>query len=324
MTLYDDPARADPAAMDSALAAAVTPRTRAVALAWVHSGTGVKLPAARLARAVHARAPRALVCLDAVHGFGAEVSRPAALGCDVLVSGGHKWLMGPRGTGIVWATPAAWQAVAPTVPSFDGDGFAAWFEDRAPRTTPPGPFHSPGGYHAFEHRWALAQAFAFHGAIGPARIADRIHALRARLHDGLRSVPGVHLVTPAGDLAAGIVCFDVDGTPAAAFADALTDTGIVASTTPYAEPHVRLGTTITLDERDVDAAVRTVRRLAYHQPGAGRALERADDVARDPAAVEVALLGLDASPSTVQRVHPARVERDVLAQGLVAAASGRG
>ena len=37
---------------------------------------------------------------------------------------------------------------------------------------------TPGGFHSFEHRWALADAFRFHAGIGKARIAKRIHAQR--------------------------------------------------------------------------------------------------------------------------------------------------
>jgi Aminotransferase class-V len=42
--LYDDPAGASVDRIVSAIRDGVTPRTRAVALTWVHSGTGVKLP----------------------------------------------------------------------------------------------------------------------------------------------------------------------------------------------------------------------------------------------------------------------------------------
>ena len=55
---------------------ALTPKTRVLALTWVHSSTGVKLPVREIADVVaHAnrdRRPREriLFCLDGVHGFG--------------------------------------------------------------------------------------------------------------------------------------------------------------------------------------------------------------------------------------------------------------
>src|SRR3712207_7216740 len=52
------------------------------------------------------------------------------LGCDLFVAGCHKWLFGPRGTGIVWATPEAWNALAAVIPTFDGRSYVAWIEGR--------------------------------------------------------------------------------------------------------------------------------------------------------------------------------------------------
>ena len=77
-------------------------------MTWVHSSTGVRLPVAEYGAAIadlnrrRDRADRVLLCVDGVHGFGAvDVDLPD-LGCDFLATGTHKWLFGPRGTGIVW------------------------------------------------------------------------------------------------------------------------------------------------------------------------------------------------------------------------------
>ena len=45
---------------------------------------------------------RVLLCVDGVHGFGVEETSPAELGCDLFAAGCHKWLFGPRGTGLLW------------------------------------------------------------------------------------------------------------------------------------------------------------------------------------------------------------------------------
>jgi len=82
---------------------------------------------------------RALLCLDSVHGFAAEDAGPSELGVDFLISGCHKWLFGPRGTGLIWASPAGWAAFRDEIPTFTND-------------------HTPGGYKAFEHLFALTEA----------------------------------------------------------------------------------------------------------------------------------------------------------------------
>lgn len=87
------------------IADAITPSTRVLALTWVHSSTGVKLPLPLISEVVaeanagRAEDDRLLVAVDGVHGFGIEDVVMEDLGCDFLMAGCHKWLFGPRGTG---------------------------------------------------------------------------------------------------------------------------------------------------------------------------------------------------------------------------------
>jgi isopenicillin-N epimerase len=245
--LYDQARNASADAIVEAIAGAVEARTRVVAVTWVHSSTGVKLPIRRVADAL--RGANILLCVDGVHGVGAENATVSALGCDFLVSGCHKWLFGPRGTGFVWGKPQSWSAVTATIPSFSGDGT-------------PGAAMTPGGFHSFEHRWALAEAFRFHGRIGKARVQTRIHALAGRLKAGLAGMGHVTLHTPrAADLSAGIVCFSVDRLSPDAVVAALGRRRIVATVTPYTPPFARLAPAIFNTPAEIDRALAAVRAL---------------------------------------------------------------
>jgi selenocysteine lyase/cysteine desulfurase len=268
--LYDEPSAASVDGIVAAVRDGVRPRTRAVALTWVHSSTGVKLPVRAIADALAERdaelgKPKTLLCVDAVHGFGVEQEALPDLGCDFLVSGCHKWLFGPRGTGIVWARSEAWPEVRPTIPSFtDAESFARWLGggDAGPPTTASA--FAPGGYHAFEHRWALADAFAFRQEIGRERAAERTHALASRLKEGLAETPAT-LRTPLDpELSSGLVCCDIPGGPEAG-EDVLgtlrEEHGVVASLTPYAMRYLRFGPSIVNSEEDVDRAVAAVAAL---------------------------------------------------------------
>jgi selenocysteine lyase/cysteine desulfurase len=242
---------------------AITPSTRALAVTWVHSSTGVKLPIRAIADALRSR--DVLLCVDGVHGFGVEAATPAELGCDFLVSGCHKWLFGPRGTGLIWGHADAWQAVTPTIPTFDGRAFRPWLEGVPPPPTgipdlPRAAAMTPGGFHSFEHRWALADAFVFRRKIGRARAAARTHALAQRLKAGLADVKRVRLVTPQSSaLSAGLIMFEVDGEEPFAFVDRLyARKRIVASVTPYSARYVRLGPSILNTPAEVDQVVRAV------------------------------------------------------------------
>jgi selenocysteine lyase/cysteine desulfurase len=268
ITLYKDPAAVSSQRLVAAVRRGLGPRSRVLALTWVHSGTGVKLPLAEICAAVaeHNRArdrwDRVLVCVDAVHALGVEPEAVPALGCDFLVAGTHKWLFGPRGTGLVWGRRDAWAEVTGTVPAFSGAAIGAWITGREPAGNRSVLFE-PGGFHAYEHRWALAEAFRFHLGLGKQAVAGRTRALAIRLKDGLAAIPAVRLVTPRDpDLSAGIVCLEVNGrNPGEVLAD-LRRQSILASVTPYAQPYLRLGPSIVTSEEDVDAAVAAVRALA--------------------------------------------------------------
>jgi selenocysteine lyase/cysteine desulfurase len=258
--LYDDPRRATVDEIVTRLRRAVRARTRVVALTWVHSSTGVKLPLRQIADALP---DRVLMCVDGVHGLAAEADTVRSLRCDAFASGGHKWLYGPRGTGVLWAGARVRELVRPAIPSFDdGESYGSWLTGRSPRGIPDGPRLTPGGFHSFEHRWALTQAFAFHEAIGRARVETRIRTLVVRLRSGLAEVRSVRMRTPASrSLSAGLVCFDVDGRDPSDVVARLAERRIVASVTPYARRHVRLGPGIVNSLEDIDAAVRAVASL---------------------------------------------------------------
>jgi selenocysteine lyase/cysteine desulfurase len=243
----------------SSITRGLSPRTRVVALTWVHSSTGLKLPIRAIADSLP---DRVLLCVDGVHGFGVEDATAASLGCDFLVSGCHKWLHGPRGTGLVWARSSAWDETTATIPSFDdGASYAGWLEGRSPGATSALTM-TPGGFHSFEHRWALTQAFDFHRRIGKGRIEGRVHSLARRLKDGLADMKHVTLRTPRSErLSAGIVCFEVEGSSASEVVDRLAARRVVASVTPYATRYVRLGPGLYTVEADVDAALAAVRAL---------------------------------------------------------------
>ena len=243
VTLYDQPWQANVDEMVSRLLAGLTPRTKVVAVTWVHSSTGVRLPIKEIGEAIDGRA---LLCVDGVHGFAAvDVDLPD-LGCDFLSAGTHKWLFGPRGTGILWGRD--WDPLTELIPSFSGP-------DEGARL-------SPGGYHAFEHRWALDQGFAFHQKVGRAAAVQRTVEQASQLKEGLTGARGIRVVTPADpEVSAGIVCLDVEGLPPGNGVYELRQLGIVASATPYQKSYLRLGPSIVTTPEQVDAAVEAVAGL---------------------------------------------------------------
>ncbi len=239
-----------------AIVQALRPETRVIALTWVHSSTGLKLPIRRIADALdrvnagREEPDRALLCVDGVHGFGVEDVAVAALGCDFFVAGCHKWLFGPRGTGLLWGHPRAWPAVTPTIPSFTYAGT-------------PASAMTPGGFHAFEHRWALTQAFQFHQQLGRSRVAARIHELNRQFKEGLAQMPSVTLYTPRSQtLSAGLICFDVAGLDPRTVVQRLAHQRIIATVTPYATSYARVAPSLLNSPEEIDRALAAIRGLA--------------------------------------------------------------
>ncbi|MEH6663941.1 MAG: aminotransferase class V-fold PLP-dependent enzyme [Brevundimonas sp.] len=268
--LYDDIASVSADQMVERLRRAIRPNTRVLAMTWVHSSNGLKIPVRAIADMVAGinggrdEEDRVLFCLDGVHGVGNQDEDFADLGCDFLMTSCHKWLFGPRGTGVVVGRREAWSACRPVIPSFIDDGvLSAWISREPPGGPTTAARMTPGGFKAFEHRWALPEAFELHAAVGRDRVEARTDHLASRLKAGLAEIGGVALRTPAStDLSAGIVSFDVAGMGPWPAVRALRDRGVVASVAPYATQHVRLTPSIRNSVAEVDAALAALREIA--------------------------------------------------------------
>lgn len=260
-------ARADE--MVDRVISAIRPETRVLGLTWVQSSTGLKIPAARISerlKAINADRPanrKVIFCLDGAHGFGNQDAGLDTLGCDFLMSGCHKWLFGPRGTGMIAGTATGWGAVDPTIPSFlDSGAYSGWINS-APASRTTGSLMTPGGFKPFEHLWALPDAFHLHNRVGRAAVAARTAQLAGELKTALSAIRSVTVHTPQdAELSAGIVSFEIAGITPAAAVEKLRSRRIMASVAPYARPYVRLTPSIRNNAEDLERALREVRALA--------------------------------------------------------------
>ncbi len=264
ISLYDRGAVVTEEELVDKVIRAVSPRTRIVAITWLQSVTGVKMPVRRVGEelsrinANRDQEDQALLCVDGVHGLGVEDFTIPDLQCDVFIAGCHKWLFGPRGTGLVWGSSRAWKNTIPIIPGNDH----LW-RHRPEDQLFPAAWMTPGGFHAFEHRWALTEAFRFHTEIGKARVTERIHGLNTQCKEGLVKMPHVKLETPMSDkLSGGMVCFTVEGLTPQQTVERLKELGIVASTTPpYKYEFARVTPSLWNTPAEVDATLRAIHSL---------------------------------------------------------------
>jgi len=246
----------------------IKPNTRIVAVTWVHSSTGLKLPIHEMAQAIHrlnesrTEQDRAIFCVDGVHALGVEDFRLSDVGCDFLVAGTHKWMFGPRGTGLVWGQKRAWPVANPIIPTFNSQAFDIWMKLSPPKDLPKSVYLTPGGFHSFEHRWALDEAFLFHQAIGKARVTQRIYDLNQQLKQGLAKIPHVTLHTPMSqDLSSGIVCFEVAGMAPRQVIERLRQKKIIGSVTPYATQYARVAPGLLTSSEDIEQTLKEILTL---------------------------------------------------------------
>ena len=225
----------------------IRPETRVLGMTWVHSGSGVKLPISAISRLVdeHNRQrdekDRLIYVVDGVHGFGVDDLSFPQMNCDFFIAGTHKWMFGPRGTGIVCSRSEELKYVSPSVPTFsEATSFAT--------------IMTPGGYHAFEHRWAVDEAFKLHLQLGKAEVQARIHQLNSYLKQRLREHANIELVTPLDpQFSAGFTFFRVKGQDSDAVAAYLMQNRVICDAVSRdVGPVIRTAPGLLNNEAEVD------------------------------------------------------------------------
>jgi isopenicillin-N epimerase len=264
-----DASAATEASLVGALRAGLGPRTRVLAVTWVHSSSGLKLPIAAVAamvkevNAARPEADRVLLVVDGVHGIGTDETIVASTGIDAFAAGLHKWMLGPRGTGFVWARPEVWARMRPVHASFASlELYDAWADEKPAAGPAKAAWFGLGGFQAYEHVWAIPAAVDLHERVGRPRVAARIRDLNAAARQELSRIGHVKLRTPLDPaLSAGITAFEVDGLSPDDVVKRLREKKVIATTSPYKVTYPRLSFGLANSEADVSKAVAAVRSL---------------------------------------------------------------
>ncbi|MHA3738989.1 pyoverdine-tailoring periplasmic protein PvdN [Pseudomonas sp. Eth.TT006] len=247
LKLFENSARISVDEVLSGIDRGIRPETRVLGMTWVQSGSGVKLPIGEIGKLVeqHNRQrddqERILYVVDGVHGFGVEDLDFPDMHCDFFIAGTHKWLFGPRGTGIICARSSELKDVTPIIPTFS--------EATTFSTT-----MTPGGYHSFEHRWALDEAFKLHLQLGKNEVQSRIHELNTYAKNRLLEQPSIELVTPrSAALSSGFTFFRIKGRDCDQVAAQLMADRVVCDAVDRdAGPVIRIAPGLLNSENDIE------------------------------------------------------------------------
>jgi L-cysteine/cystine lyase len=227
----------------AAVRAAITSRTRLVALSHVSYATGVQLPLAAIVEAAHTRQIPVLV--DAAQSAGAIPLNLPELGVDYYAMPGQKWLCGPEGTGALYVRRGRCDELANT--------FVGYYSVMAGAETfqphPGARRFEVGGQNLVDLAGIHASLSWLEDTVGLDFAYARTANLAAAARERLASCPGLTVLTPAP--AAGLVSFTVDGVPPADVVKTLAaDQIIIRSVAKPACCRVATGFYNTEDELD--------------------------------------------------------------------------
>jgi cysteine desulfurase / selenocysteine lyase len=187
-----------------ALEAAISPRTKLIAVTHIPSSAGAIIPVVDIGKI--ARKHGILYLVDACQTAGQAPIDVKEIQCDMLAVTGRKFLRGPRGTGFLFVRKEVQDKLK--VSFMDGSSTEWVTEDDFKLRNDARRFELYEKNRALTLGLGKAIEYALH--IGVDRIWKRIQYLAGLLRQSLASLDGVTVHDP-GDQKCGIVTFSVGG-----------------------------------------------------------------------------------------------------------------
>lgn len=186
----------------SDVSAAIRPNTRLVALTHCSNVTGTIQPVAEIGAI--ARSHGSLFLVDAAQSIGSIPVDVMTMQVDILAAPGHKGLMGPPGTGVLYVAEGV--NLEPLMVGGTGTASSSLEQpDGLPERYESGTMNAPA-------LAGLAAGAAFVGAAGIDAISRHEASLVNRLMEGFKEIPRVKLCgPPIGAERGSVLSFTVDG-----------------------------------------------------------------------------------------------------------------
>ena len=170
----------------------ITSRTRVCSFSHVDTITGLQMPLAEIAAIT--RPKGILLACDGAQAPGMLDVDVKALGVDTYASSSHKWMLAPKGSGLLYIRKEVQDRVQPMMLY---GGYNVYTASMGTRNVPQILGHGV--------------AMDFHNAIGRDRVEARCRQLSRLMRERLLSIPALSLLTPdQPELASGVVSFALD------------------------------------------------------------------------------------------------------------------
>lgn len=173
----------------------LTPRTRLISVPHATTTTGQVLPIKALSEL--ARRKSIWLFVDGAQTAGMLSFNLHDLGCDAYATSGHKWMLGPKETGLLYVRKEMLDVIqAKFVGAYSDGGF-----DLAKGTLA---FHPTAQRYEYGTvniplRFGLGAALKFLHRIGMDTIWKRDQALSTHLFHGLKEIPYIRVLSPADE-----------------------------------------------------------------------------------------------------------------------------
>ncbi|MGY8823906.1 MAG: aminotransferase class V-fold PLP-dependent enzyme [Candidatus Latescibacterota bacterium] len=170
----------------------ISKRTRVCSFSHIDTITGLQMPMADIAQLT--RPKDILLVCDGAQAPGMLNVDVKALGVDAYASSSHKWMLAPKGSGLLYVRKEAQERVQPIMLY---SGYGSYSASVGTRNVPQILGHGV--------------AMDFHNAIGRDRIEARCRQLSRLARARLRDISALTLLTPdQEELSSGVVSFALD------------------------------------------------------------------------------------------------------------------
>jgi L-cysteine/cystine lyase len=190
--------------------ALITPRTRALSITHVSCASGQLLPVEQIGQL--AARHRLYYFVDGAQALGSVAIDVRAIGCHAYATSGHKWLLGPNGTGFLYVRQDALDLIEAThvgAYSNEGDFDMATGEFSL---HPTGRRYEYGTVNT-SLIVGLQAALHFFAHIGPENIYRHNQALAQKLLEGLRALDAEILTPEEASERSSIISFRLPAVP---------------------------------------------------------------------------------------------------------------
>jgi len=230
--------------------AATTPRTRVWAIPHISSSRAIRYPVHRLSALARERGIWSVV--DGAQSLGHVAVDVQAMGCDAFYASPHKWMLGPKGSGLLYVRPDRQEALWATLAS------SAWDNETDPMFR-----LMQYGTGNLSLLIGLGVAVDFHNQIGSAKIEQRDFLLANRLRTGLAAIPGTTIVSPTHpDLTCGTTVYGLKNRTGGEIQDYLWNRGRVRVRSMGDPVGVRHACHIYNSPEEVDKALALLTELS--------------------------------------------------------------